>query len=234
MSAKRFSRQRKHRHASKQLQEVIRLIVFCYRKILESESYDLEKINEKKSVKPEDYLKYRLVEYLKRNKSFFPRISHLIFKGEVGEYCIENDRESFNDITILNIDLGLLEKRDERFTSEDYYFSFECKRLRYLGKNQLYIREGIKRYVENSYAKAMPIAGMIGFVEAGDIQGIKDDINRRLGEFNEKGELTTTRLLEFSKVEADFEYSYSSEHERVHNTRIHLYHLFLDYSPIIL
>jgi hypothetical protein len=234
LEAGRFTKQREQRQLFKQFHEAMRLIVFCYKKVLNTESFDLLEIHKKKRVKPEDYLKYNLTNHLKKNKKFFPGIEHLLFLPETGEYDEDKETESSNDIAIFNTDPGFIRGVDEDLTHEDYYFSFECKRLKNLGKNRLYIQQGIKRYVENSYARAMPFAGMIGFVEAGDITAIKNDINCRLGGWDEKGELTTMELLRFFKIEEDFEYSYSSKHERVKNTCIRLYHIFLDYTPVIL
>lgn len=234
MKAVRFTKQREQRQLFKQFREVMRLIVFCYKKVLNTESFDLVKIHKEKKVKPEDYLKYNLTNHLRKYKKFFPEIMHLLFLYETGEYDEDKDTESSNDIAVFNTDPRFIRGSNEELTHEDYYFSFECKRLKDLGKNRLYIQQGIKRYVENSYARAMPFAGMIGFVEAGDITSIKDDINCRLSEWNEKGEVTTIELLRFFKIEKDFKYSYSSKHERVKNTSICLYHIFLDYTPIIL
>lgn len=235
MKAGRFTKQREQKQLFKQFTEVMRLIVFCYRKVLNTESFDLVKIHKEKRVKPEDYLKYNLTNHLRKHKKFFPGIRHLLFLYETGEYDDDKHAEFSNDIAVFNTDPGFIRGENEYLNHEDYYFSFECKRLKNLGKNQLYVQKGIKRYVENSYARAMPFAGMIGFVEAGDITAIKNDINRRLKEWNKKaGEMTMMELLRFFKIEENFQYSYSSKHKRVKNTCIGLYHIFLDYNLVIL
>jgi len=231
-----FSKRREQKQCLKQFREVLRLIIFCYReKLRQGDAVSLSKIHEETGITPEDYLKYRLVkDYLRKYKRLFPAIAHLYFLYETGEYHREKEKETFNDIAVYSISVGRAWKLSEEFDDEDYYFSFECKRLKDLGKNQLYIDQGIRRYVENAYAGAMPFAGMIGFVEKGDIVRIKDDIDLRLSKLNGSGELTTIEFLRFFKVEEDFEFSYSSKHERVRNSPIALHHLFLDYSSLIL
>ncbi|HLP61768.1 MAG TPA: hypothetical protein VK186_23205 [Candidatus Deferrimicrobium sp.] len=231
-----FSKRREQKQCFKQFREVLRLIIFCYRKkVQQGDAVSLSKIREETGITPEDYLKYRLVEdYLRKYKRLFPAIAHLHFLHETGQYHREKEKETFNDIAVYSITVGNAWKLSEKFDEEDYYFCFECKRLKNLGKNQFYIDQGIMRYVENAYARAMPFAGMIGFVEKGDIIRIKDDINLRLSKLNISGELTTIEFLRFFKVEETFEFSYSSRHERVQNSPIAMHHLFLDYSSLLL
>ncbi|HLP44833.1 MAG TPA: hypothetical protein VK469_02745 [Candidatus Kapabacteria bacterium] len=235
LNAQLFSKRREQKQCFKQFREVLRLIIFCYReKIRQGDAVSLSKIREETGITPEDYLKYRLVEdYLRKYKRLFPAIAHLYFLPETGEYDAKKEKERFNDITVYAITVGRAWKLSDGHDDEDYYFSFECKRLRDLGKNQFYIDQGIMRYVGNAYAGAMPFAGMIGFVEKGDIVRIKDDINLRLSKLNISEELTTIEFLRFFKVEEAFEFSYSSRHERVQNSPIALHHLFLDYSSLL-
>ncbi len=235
LNALQFRKRREQKQSFDQFREVLRLIIFCYKKqIRKGDTISLSEIREKTKAKPENYLKYDLVDhYLKKYKKEFPTLTQLRFVCEAGIFDWEKGREAFIDIAVYSIFVGKAWKLSEDFDDEDYYFSFECKRLENLGKNQLYIKQGIKRYVESSYARAMRFAGMIGFVEKGDIVKIKDDINCRLSEFNKTGELTTVQMLHFFKVEERFTFSYSSRHERVKNSPIDLYHLFLDYTAII-
>jgi hypothetical protein len=236
LNALPFSKRREQKQSFKQFREVLRLIIFCHRKKLqEKDTVSLLEILEKTGITPEDYMKYRLVkDHLRKYKQLFPAIAHLYFLYETGEYDRDKEKETFNDIAVYSITVGRAWKLSEGHDDEDYYFSFECKRLKDLGKNQLYIDQGIRKYVENAYARAMPFAGMIGFVESGDIVRIKDDINLRLSKSNQTGELTTIEILRFFEVEENFEFSYSSKHERIQNSPIALYHLFFDYSSLLL
>lgn len=234
--AQSFIQKRIQRQSKRQFVEVLRLIIFCYGKILQKEKFDLREITTKTSIKPEDYLKYNLThDYLRKYKSKFPLTTYLYFLYETGEYDQENEKEYSVDIAIYNINRPLIpyKKDGENYTSEDFYFSIECKRLKDTGKNKLYIDEGIKRYVQNHYARAMPFAGMIGFIEKGIINEIKDDIDKRLSKYNETGELVTYELLHFFAVEKNFRFSYSSRHGRIGNSPVTIYHLFLDYSSLI-
>jgi hypothetical protein len=237
-TVKAFILKRKQQQLGQQFRQVLKLILYCYKKILEEETFDFTDISKVKNIKPEDYLKYNLTQkYLRQYKEEFPGTDHLLFLYEVGEYHEDTGKESVKDIAVFNVTKGFsgsLRGQNGELRDEDCYFSFECKRLKSNSKNRLYIAEGIKRYVENTYARAVPIAGMIGFVEAGDIIKIKDDINLRLKKLNESAELKTNRLLTFFQITDDFDYSFSSNHDRVNNTPIGIHHLFLDYSPIII
>jgi hypothetical protein len=232
-----FIQKRRQRQSERQFVEVLRLIIYCYNKILQEETFDLIEIATKTSIKPEDKLKYNLThDYLRKYKKKFPLTTYLDFLYETGEYDRGNEKEYANDIAIYNINRPLISinKVTENHTSEDFYFSIECKRLKGTSKNRLYIDEGINRYVQNHYARAMPFAGMIGFIEKGVISQIKDDIDRRLSKYNGNGKPETYDLLNFFAVEKDFKYSYLSKHARVKNSPITIYHLFLDYTSIIL
>ncbi|MCU0285078.1 MAG: hypothetical protein MUF15_01645 [Acidobacteria bacterium] len=236
LNALKFSIRREQKQCFKQFLSVLELFIFCYKEKLKQEDVvSLSKIRKETGISPENYLKYQFVkDYVRKYKQLFPTIAHLNFLYETGEYDPGKEKEAFNDIAVYSIHVGRTWKLSGSFDDEDYYFSFECKRLNDAGKNQLYIDQGIKRYVENTYAGAMPFAGMIGFIEQGDIVRIKDDINLRLSKLNKSGQLMTIEFLRFFKVEENFQFSFSSKHERVCNSPIALHHLFLDYSSILI
>jgi len=225
-----FTRHRTTHHYFKQFHEFIRLILFCYNKIRDTEFIDIEKIQKEKKIALEDFLKYNLVDYLRKNKRHFPVIRHVLIIAESGEYNSRDDKESFCDIAVYFHDHGFVTEALEHYTiEEDIYFAFECKRLKHKSKNSQYIEQGIKRYVENAYAGAMPFAGMIGFVEAGEIHTIVNDINQRLSSLHKDDKLISSQCLCFFEFDTGFEYSFQSKHPRTNNNEIALYHIFLDY-----
>lgn len=232
-NTKRFAKKRKESRSFKQFRQLLQLIIYCYKKILANENYDQEDIEKNRTPHLEDYLKYSLIEYMRKHKKRFPILANTRIIAEEGRYDKEKDKESKSDISVHNIHPGTVLDTQTDYTDEAFHYTFECKRLDHKKKNPLYITEGIKRFVTNSYAAAMPRAGMIGFVEAGDIETIKKDINRRLRDISQKDKFLTTRFLQFFSVEENFKYSYFSRHHRIENSQIDLYHLMLDYSAIL-
>lgn len=229
-TAASFIKRRKSRQITPQGKDVLKLIIYCYKKIHENECFEMTRTGS--PTKLENVLKYNLVDYLTKNKKQFPLTKRLLFVAEAADFDNQNHREAFIDIAVYNA-FNSFKVSPGIYTEEDYYFAFECKRLENNSKNDDYIKKGIRKYVGNKYARAMPFAGMIGFVEKGNIFRIKDDINRRLIELNQRGEIKTPRLLEFEEIEKDFRFTFLSSHCREASSHIDLYHLFLDYKEIL-
>jgi len=105
---------------------------------------------------------------------------------------------------------------------DNYQFFIECKLLRCNGKNREYYRNGIQRFENNFYAKNMPFAAMIGYIERGEVRTITEDINNKI-------EATATHLMHDISVNTGIPNSWCSGHQRHANIDIKLYHLFLDF-----
>ncbi|MFC2155136.1 hypothetical protein ACFLRB_01420 [Acidobacteriota bacterium] len=123
------------------------------------------------------------------------------------------------DITIIySLQLGF-EKR----------LGIECKRLK--NDSDLcreYYKEGIKRFITGYYSEAMPLAGMIGYIQEGNIFKIISAINKYLDQH------TTIQLLAEEKIDEILEHTYSSIHNKNKALgRIKLYHMMLDYVDLI-
>lgn len=103
----------------------------------------------------------------------------------------------------------------------------ECKHLVKNTKNNDYIKKGIDRFKSGKYASKMPIAGMLGYVEQGDINDISIDLGRRI----------KSSFLTPFKIRKEIEYSFISKHDRSHNSKciadFKLYHLFFDFRGLI-
>lgn len=105
-------------------------------------------------------------------------------------------------------------------------FIFECKRLfSFPSKNAEYINEGLKRFVELQYSENESYAGMIGFVVSGNIFTITDHL---MGKIKEYSFVLSHENLLRQKC-ADWQFSFQSMHNRVNNTKIHIYHLFFEF-----
>lgn len=105
-------------------------------------------------------------------------------------------------------------------------FIIECKRLfKEVSKNSEYINEGLKRFVELKYSDKANFAGMMGFVVAGNILSITNDLSAKVKDYFFA--LTQSNLS--TKTCVDWEYSFQSKHNRMNNTQIHIYHLFFEF-----
>lgn len=100
---------------------------------------------------------------------------------------------------------------------DKYQFYIECKLLRCNGKNREYYNNGIRRFETNRYAKDLPFAAMIGYIERGEVPTIVPDLNQKIRD-------TATRNL--IKVG---EYWESIHRRDSGNANIRLYHLFFDF-----
>lgn len=105
-------------------------------------------------------------------------------------------------------------------------FTIECKRLfKESSKNEEYIDEGLKRFIELKYSSKESYAGMIGFIISGDILTITSDLNEKV-----KDCFFVLRQSNFlSKRCVNWKYSFQSKHNRINNTKIHIYHLFFEF-----
>lgn len=193
--------------------EILVFMIYCYQEILKNESYNEGDYDE-------DILRNDLKRYLESNQE---RLIHKVcFRTESATIDSKTKKTKGRiDISVI-YSLGLHSEND---------ITFECKRLANDKKNQDYIKDGLMDFVSGKYAEKMPVGGMIGFVEKGNIKTICADLKKKIHNkslTNIKGKFTTT------KVQDDFEHSYKSEHKRNKSTgNIIIYHLIFDYTGII-
>lgn len=111
---------------------------------------------------------------------------------------------------------------------EDYYICFECKRFL---KNQItnshfdkeYYGEGIKRFEDNHYSRCMPQAGMISFLETGDMGKLKSLMCKKLPE------KSVDKAFENCSLQYSFCYVYRTSHKRSFvGSGLSLHHILLD------
>ena len=138
-----------------------------------------------------------------------------------------------NNKTIGFIDIKVTNLGNKDLFEEYEYYSIECKRLDGgTTKNNLYIKEGINRYVKSKYSGQMPFAAMLGFIENGNCAKIKNAINTSL---SENKYFKTNALLSEHLFAPDFKETYISEHERINSqfTDIDIFHFMFDYQGLI-
>jgi len=242
--AKKFKEKRSLKYSEKLFTTVIKYAVFCYQHLIKDNEdketavppYSMSWCREYTRFKFEDYLKTEFVDnYLQTQKKSFadPKINHLAFQYETQKTYKQEGIKASDKIDIFVSNLGL-QQYWSKAKEEDIYFAIECKRLKNTAKNKAYISD-IQKFVKREYKFRFPFNGMIGFVEKGSkpIDKIIDDINQKLK--THKIVATTKELTQFA-VNDDFKYCRISNHrKKTSNTNsIIIYHLFFDYSEIII
>lgn len=111
--------------------------------------------------------------------------------------------------------------------NEDAYICFECKR--FLKSNitksnfdSEYYKQGIKRFEDNLYSRHMNEAGMIAFLETGDMEKLKGLMEKELPK------KSLNCLAEDSSLQYCFQNVYKTLHNRKENSKLTLYHILLD------
>lgn len=106
-------------------------------------------------------------------------------------------------------------------------FVLECKLLfQQPSKNKTYIEDGIMRFIELKYSKDNAFAGMIGFVVSGTINTIFNEISESVINFKQP---QGSRKKKYSR-HPECEYYFVSDHLRINDTEIKLYHLIFNFQ----
>ncbi len=109
---------------------------------------------------------------------------------------------------------------------ESAYYTVECKRL---SKGQLagrYVTDGMMRFVDGRYARAMPLAGMAAYVVSGDLETLWENVNAAVQGCSALG---ATDMLGKASPILGLKTVYESRHDRVSiGSKIRVTHLFLD------
>lgn len=199
---------------------VLKIFIESYYDILKKEKFKKNKYNE-------DILKNILIKYARIKKSKF-EMNHLLFLGESGLFDDNYITIGYNDIRIYN----LTQLIKDGYVDENQYYTIECKRInKYAKYIKKYINEGINRFVIEKYSKNTYFSGMIGFVEDGNIKSIIKKLNKYLKQHKK---INTNLYLINQNITNKFNESFFSRHERINIGSIEMYHLFFDYSKIII
>jgi len=118
------------------------------------------------------------------------------------------------------------------------YFAWECKRVADKQKSKEYAKlvaeyvpEGILRFINEEYAVDLDDAGMLGYVLAGDVSTIVQDINASIRRPHRTYQLSAKDCLASSCALGSFQDAYQSNHERFSSHKsVRLHHLFLTFD----
>lgn len=118
----------------------------------------------------------------------------------------------------------------------------ECKRLRKNEKNLEYLKNGIQRFISGRYGgeEDLRIAGMIGFIEQGEITSIVKDINKKIAPtdpilFLSSFSMFDDEELSFFSLSKEINESlFKSSHNREKDiATIDLFHMMLCFENVI-
>lgn len=223
--------------------EVLNYFVYSYRQMLnDKEQYSKQDCEVKTTFKFEDYLKWNFVKKYLQNeqnkiKSGIKEIAYLSFQFETEKEYIQDETIKTDKIDIFISNLGLNTSWNNE-VKEDHYFAFECKRLKNTRKNNEYITD-IEKFVQRDYWQTgfrFPFNGLIGFVEKSTtlLEKIINDIDIKLKNHNKIKSFKNKGIILDKYPIYDFDRCHLSKHR--HNSVsiiIEVYHLFFDYSSII-
>jgi hypothetical protein len=132
----------------------------------------------------------------------------------------------------IDIDLAT----PQSLIDDEHAIKIECKIIgeaKYIDSKKSFERtqsptNGIMSFISGKYSPKMPLAGMIGFIKAGQIEFKINKLQQRLDAH--KHIITLQNLSQYI-IKNDFEYSYYSQHERMNRlNKIDIYHLFFDFT----
>lgn len=113
-------------------------------------------------------------------------------------------------------------------------FVWEAKRIgdrkNYSNLISEYVNEAIYRFIKLEYAAGLPDAGVLGYVLAGDVSDIVNDINQTMGRLRKNKPLSATNHLKASPTIHQFQDRYQSIHLRADGSSIQLHHLFFTFD----
>lgn len=233
LNASNFIKNRREKISltQKRINDILICVINSYDKIIADKIiFDLSEKNIG-SIKKEDYLRNRLVDdYLQNELSVLEDGTDrfTINKETSEEYVSLVDKKLHND----PIDIHIVDKaqKDSWGKNTKPYFAIECKRIN-SGFSE-YV-EDTQKFTERNYPKLrLPFEGQLGFIENSSYTYIKlfKKINKNLS--NTK--IETTKYLEPYILKNEYGGSYLSSHRKKDNSSFSVFHLFFDYSKIVL
>jgi hypothetical protein len=222
--------------------DCLQLIVYAYFQLSKQKRYSRSEIlkltseirgKDAKQLELEDYLRNDLVDnFLMPNRELFD-LEYFLFQPGA-----EENRN--------NVKTGILDiKVSSPILSGAIYYAFECKRF----NNEIadeYITEGVFRFTNNQYytKSEVKVGGMIAFLEArtpkirinaADSPTIITELlEKHKALINTRSPITQVKLrcLDHKEV-AQYEFVFLTEHERIDNKLINIFHLLLDYNELV-
>lgn len=215
----------------KRIHKILTCIINCYEKIITDN--DIIDYSKRGTIKHEDYLRNRLVDdYLEKELNILndSTIDYIVNKEVTEEYNSLIDKMLHPDP--IDIQIIIKVKTSKKYlTNEDKtYFAIECKRLNSTVSE--YISD-IKKFTERKYIKKrLLIEGQIGFIgnKICDYSKVKTLINNNL---KKNKDINTQSDLNPYSLNPNFSGSFQSIHLKKDESNFKIYHLFFDYSSIV-
>ncbi len=236
-----FISNRQYSITENRIRDIFWYIGECYNLLLLNTKipYSISEVKKSTTIPFEDFLRFRLVEdYLINHKEILKQrtstLDEINFTAETQKEFIdiEDSKQKVDKIDIFINRLGLSDTWGE--PEEKIYFAIECKRIRGLHDTIQYIAD-IEKFTKRAYIDTrLPFEGQLGFIENRSIshEEVVNTINSKLR--NNKT-IITDLLLENCMLNQNIESTYISKHKRniQHQASFSVYHLFLDYSSIV-
>ena len=237
-SATKFIAKRKNSITESRVKDIFWYIGECYLLLVnDQKQYSKNTIATTTTIPIEDYLRFRLVEkYLVPNKGLLQTRTSLLdeinFTAETQkEYIDLNDKKQKPDkIDIFINKLGLTDIWGEY--DEKIYLAIECKRICVRSDTSKYIGD-INKFSNRNYIDLrLPFEGQLAFVECNiSHSDIATNINDKLLKAKN---VNTTAPLYICALNTNTTGTYISKHLRnADKSEFSIYHLFLDYSNIV-
>ncbi|MBW8522158.1 hypothetical protein K0U91_06715 [Chryseobacterium chendengshani] len=234
INASKFIRNRRDKIAltQKRINDILICVINSYDKIIADKVvFDLSQKNIG-SIKKEDYLRNRLVDdYLQNELSILEDGTDrfTINKETAEEYRSLVDEKLHND----PIDIHIVDKaqKDSWGKNTKPYFAIECKRIN-SGFSE-YI-EDTQKFTERNYPKLrLPFEGQLGFIENSSYsyELVYQKINKNL---SSNTKIETTKSLQPHILIDKYDGSYISSHRKKDKSNFSVFHIFFDYSKIII
>lgn len=213
----------------KRVKKILVCVIKSYEKIIaEGVVYDF---NDRGTYSQEDYLTSELVENYLQNELNQLNLGTTEFSfanhNPEEKYYDENDKPRPDKIDVQIVDTAL---KNSLAIQEKAYFAIECKRL---GSISDYVNDTKKITKRNHKMFRLPFEGQIGFIENlnWNHETVKDKINDNL---SKNSNIETLKQLEPVVLKENFGGSYYSQHRKINKIPFSVFHLFFNYSKIVL
>ncbi|MFZ1752098.1 MAG: hypothetical protein WBO46_00030 [Caldilineaceae bacterium] len=135
-------------------------------------------------------------------------------------------------IEAKEMDLCLYDVWERDYLSK--HFVWEAKRVGsrnfYGSLISEYVNEAVYRFIALEYAAGLSDAGVLGYVLAGNVPDVVNDINQTMGRIRKNTPLLPSNHLNVAPAIHQFNDLYRSNHTRTDNSLIQLHHLFLTFD----
>ena len=220
------------------IRQIVQYVIYCYLQVLS----DKKKYNysEKGKIPKEEFLRNGLVnDYLQKsyNKEYFkqhisdnPSVEITFHPEETVTYTNSETKEKCTDKIDIAVFENILQSIWSEKTDNEIRFAIECKRIEKLSDANNYCSD-IENFTIRDYIYTrLPFEGQIAFIENQNISHttLHNKINETLKNHN-------SIILNQIVLNDKYNGTYLSKHQRKTNKqKFSIYHLFLNYSNIVI